>query len=200
MALLRRRVAPPHLSPTLPMPSLLAPGLLALTLWLSAVGLAQAEDNPLETAVKASYLYKFAPFVNWPPSAFPSPNSPLAICIFGLDPFGSVLDRAVAGQNVGGREIVVRRLSDTHEIDGCQILFIGRLPGATTTDLSHILAGKPILTVSDASRGDNTGMIALVEEAGRVRFKVDADLAQANGLTLSSKLLSLALAVHRTAR
>jgi hypothetical protein len=41
-------------------------------------GLAQ-EGTSLERAIKATYLWKFAPFVEWPASVFKSPDSPFVI-------------------------------------------------------------------------------------------------------------------------
>ena len=78
---------------------------------------ARAED--LELAVKAAYLYKLAPFVDWPPGAL-DPQGPFNLCVVGRDPFGSVLDRAVAGQVIGGRPIAVRRLRTIDKGSGCQ--------------------------------------------------------------------------------
>ena len=34
-----------------------------------------------EYQVKAAFLYNFVKFVDWPSSAFTSPNQPLAICV-----------------------------------------------------------------------------------------------------------------------
>ena len=65
---------------------------------------AGADTNPLEYAVKAAYLYKFAPFVEWPAAAFASPSSPFQLCILGRDPFGAQLDHDVAGQRGLGRQ------------------------------------------------------------------------------------------------
>src|SRR3546814_1608149 len=48
-------------------------------------------DPPLERAVKASFLFKFVPFVDWPANAFGSATAPFQICLNGQDPFGSVL-------------------------------------------------------------------------------------------------------------
>ena len=66
----------------------------AFALALSPSGAAYAQFQ--EFQVKAAYLYKFAPFVDWPANAFPSPASPLVLCVAGEDPFGPMLDRAVA--------------------------------------------------------------------------------------------------------
>jgi len=64
------------------------------TIWFAAAP-THAQDS-LETAVKATYLYKFAPFVTWPQRP-----GPFVICVVGRDPFGPVLDQAVAGQRAG---------------------------------------------------------------------------------------------------
>ncbi len=57
-----------------------------------AGGLALAESPPLERAVKAAYLAKFAPFVVWPEAAFAAPKAPLVLCVQGDDPFDGMLD------------------------------------------------------------------------------------------------------------
>ncbi|MGH6971763.1 MAG: YfiR family protein, partial [Caulobacteraceae bacterium] len=62
---------------------------------LAALGLAlaplpaTAQPPSLEYAVKATFLYKFGPFVAWPTATFASPRSPFAVCVFGEDPFGA---------------------------------------------------------------------------------------------------------------
>src|SRR6185312_11244834 len=87
--------------------------LMALSLALACGGaFAQPAqpDIPLEYAVKATYLYKLAPFINWPPSAFTSPDAPFPICVVGDDPFDDFLVRAVSGRSFGTHPFVVRRL------------------------------------------------------------------------------------------
>ena len=59
---------------------------------------AAAQTASLELAVKATYLVKFAPFVEWPPEAFAAADSPLVICIVGHEPFGDMVARAIDSQ------------------------------------------------------------------------------------------------------
>jgi len=155
---------------------------------------AQAASIPLEYAVKASYLYKFAPFVQWPPSAFSTPNAPLVICIAGPDPFGGALNEAVRGQRVGSHPIVVRRVETVRPGMGCQILFVG---GEDTEEDLQAVAHEPILTVTDRSRGGIGGMIQFVTVRGRVRFAINQSAAQECGIAISSKLLGLAVSVNK---
>jgi hypothetical protein len=156
---------------------------------------ASASGATLEYAVKANYLYKFAPFVVWPPSVLPADGGPLNVCVVGEDPFGSALDDAVRGQAVDGHPVVVRRLASITANPGCHVLYIGRTTGQHRAEILQLLRGAPVLTVTDEAAGFGGGIIHFVVRDGKVRFGVDAGAAQASGLTISSKLFGLAVPV-----
>ena len=165
-------------------------GLLAAVFVATPLTPAPAQDS-LEMAVKASYLAKFPPFVDWPPSAAPSAN--FSICIVGRDPFGPLIDRAVAGQSVAGQALTVERLKTVAAQSSCRIAFIGGSRLQPVKDALRALRGAPVLTVTDAA--DTPGIIDFAVAQGRVRFRVDDRAAADDGLTISSKLLGLALSV-----
>lgn len=148
-----------------------------------------------ETAVKATYLYKFAPFIEWPASTFASPTSPLHICVLGDDAFAGVLEQAAMGQRLDGRPIMVRRLRTADKPTGCHILYLGAGAAKSSGNLLRVLKGSPILTVSDRGGDGQGAIIQFLVKDGRVRFGVDLAAANANGVTISSKLLSLAVLV-----
>ncbi|MEO6339837.1 MAG: YfiR family protein [Caulobacteraceae bacterium] len=168
-----------------------------MALWLALAGGASADSGSLEYAVKANYLYKFAPFVEWPDRAFPSATSPFNICVVGLDPFGKGLDDAVQGQRVGDRPISVHRAAVAEPGMNCQILFASKSTAQSAADTMRAVAGEPVLTVTDQSRGVSGGMIQFVMREGRVKFEIDAAAAEASGLQISSKLLGLATSLRR---
>ncbi len=168
---------------------------------LIAVSLAMAgapapAADSLEYPIKAAYLYKFGPFVEWPPTAFDTPTAPVVVCVVGDDPFGAVLDRAVEGQHVGARPIVARRVEKLERGSGCHIAYLG---GSAVQTVAQALAeaGGPVLTVTDGGRpGSGRGVIHFVVKDNRVRFHIDDAAAAKAGLNISSKLLSLALSVR----
>ena len=169
--------------------------LLGLTVLLLA-GRASAEE-PLELAVKATYLYKLAPFITWP-SAAAEATAPLVICIQGKDPFGQLIDRAVAGQRIDGRPVVVRRIPKIDAASGCQIAYIGGSDIQPEAAALRDIGRAPVLTVTDQERGAGSpGDVHLLLLDGRVRFVIDNGQAQQQGLSISSKLLALALKVKR---
>ena len=174
------------------------PILLALAITAAVLGAAdRAGAEDLELAVKAAYLYKLAPFVDWPPDALESATSPFYLCVVGRDPFGGLLDRAVAGQAVDGRPIVVRRMSVVDRMVRCHLAYLGGSPGQSVKQELHAFQGAPVLTVTDGAA--SAGIVDFVLHDGRVRFRIDNDEAKASRLSISSKVLSLALSVKSAA-
>jgi hypothetical protein len=165
---------------------------LALTMQLSL----HAAGEPLEYQVKAAFLLNFTKFVEWPPSAFDSASSPIAICVLGSDPFGNSLDQIVAEEVVAGRRVIVRRIKRTPEGKLCQALFVSIPEKGVPDTLSGV--GPGVLTIGEGEsfvRGG--GMIAFVVENHRVRFGINETAAEIAGLKLSSKLLSVARSVEK---
>jgi hypothetical protein len=154
---------------------------------------AQPAQSPLELAIKATDLYKFAAFVDWPANAFAGPTDPAVLCVAGDDPFGPLLDQAVRGQRIGARPIMVVRLDRVEKGVACNVLFVApsrRQPPAEALDK---VRGQPVLTVTDSADGAARGMIDFVLKDARVRFRIDPRAAERGGLAISSKLLSLAV-------
>lgn len=173
-----------------------ARGLAAIALACAFVIPAAARAGGMEYAVKATYLYKLAPFVEWPSSAFASPTSPLILCVAGDDPFGPVLDEAVAGQKMGDHPLAVRRLAKVEPGQECHILYAAGSKTQSAEAAVHGVDGAPVLTITDRNRGGEGGIVQFVMSNGRVRFMVDLAAAARNRVTISSKLLSLALSVR----
>jgi hypothetical protein len=166
-----------------------------LLAWIGAAVHAQAQETPLAYAVKATYLYKFAPFVEWPNAAAAFPAGAFTVCIVGDGPIENVLLRAVAGQQISGHPITVRRFAAVTRDPGCSMLYAAGTASEVAADLAA-LHGAPVLTVTDgASDPAATGIINFIMVDGHVRFDIDASQASADGLTVSSKLLSLAVHV-----
>ena len=152
------------------------------------------DDEAFERAVKATFVYKFEPFVTWPDRAFSSSGSPFNICVLGDDAFGDLVDRAAGGQQAGNRPIKVLRLRSVSPDDHCQVLYLATGDPQLAHQFLTAVDRDPVLTVTDSvSDGAAKGMINFAIADNRVRFEIDAEAATRSGLTISSKLLSLAL-------
>ncbi|MBV8069790.1 MAG: YfiR family protein [Acidobacteriaceae bacterium] len=157
--------------------------------------LAVAEGG-LEYEVKAAFLLNFTKFVEWPPAAFETPNSPFTLCILGRDPFGHSIDYILQGESVSGRKLEVRRIDQLPARQTCQVLFTDGAFKEIRRALSDI--GGTVLTVGEGEAFVNEGgIIAFVVDNRRVRFVINQRAAQRSGLKLSSRLLGVAKLVEK---
>lgn len=171
--------------------------LAALAVVCASGRAAYATGESLEASIKATYLYKLGAFVEWPGSAFESSTSAVNLCLIGNDPFGDTLDKAVSGQRIGEHPIVVRRLKTVERDSGCQIVYVGGSKEQPVAKALDTVRGAAVLTVTDMPpANDAAGIVQFVIKDNKVRFNIDEQAASANGLTISSKLLSLAAAVR----
>jgi hypothetical protein len=150
-----------------------------------------------ETAVKAAFLPRFAHYVTWPPAAMPRGNDDFILCVADNDPFGTQLDQSARTQSVDNHRIAVRRLSSAAGAGACQIIMIEGSRSVPSGDILAAVGSKPILTVTDARNGGPRGIIHFTVVGGRVRFFIDEAGAARRGLTVSSRLLALAVGVKQ---
>jgi hypothetical protein len=145
-----------------------------------------------EYDVKAAFLYNFITFTDWPANAFSTPASPYVIGVLGDDPFGSVLDEMVHGEQIKGRPLVIRRFKHIEDLHRCHILFICASESPRLNEILRWLKGQPVLTVADlpdfAQEGGGIGFIS----DNRVKLVINPAALRAVDLAVSSKLLRLA--------
>lgn len=149
--------------------------------------------SPTEYQVKAAFLYNFAKFVEWPTEAFSDTTTPIIIGILGDDPFESDLDQIVKGKRVNGREFVIKRFKELEDLEICHILFISTSEHKNLSKITRTLKNSGVLTVSEMKEFTKMGgIINFILEENKVRFEINVDAAEREGLKLSSQLLKLA--------
>jgi hypothetical protein len=155
----------------------------------------RAADRSLEYAIKATFLYKFGPYVEWPAGSFERSSSPFNVCMVGDGPYNAQIEQAVTGQRVGEHPIVVRHLSSAGAHSNCQVMFVSGSPEQSADETIEAVRGTPTLTVTDSTIGHTTGIVHFVIVGDHVSFDIDTGEAARNHLVISSKLLALAHAV-----
>lgn len=171
--------------------------MLMLCLTPVIAALSAQRSSASEYEVKAAYLYQFGRFVQWPVAPASVTNA-FSVCVLGRDPFGPLLETALMGETIDGKDVVPKRISKPQEALGCNILFIS---SSKERELNSILAAidrAGVLTVSEIPEfSQRGGMIQLLSQGKRVRFEVNLTVTETAGLILSSELLKLAVAVRR---
>jgi hypothetical protein len=152
-------------------------------------------SQPSEYQIKAAFIYNFARFVDWPTQAFADSTSPMTIGVLGKNVFGDNLQQAISGKMIKGHPLQFRQFDSISDATNCQVLFISSSEKSHFSKILARLQGACVLTVSedtDSFIGDG-GMINLVIVDDKVRFAINNDAAKKAGLSISSKLLSLAI-------
>jgi hypothetical protein len=151
----------------------------------------------LERRVKAALLYRLTNYVEWPSTAFSSPDAPFNIGIAGADQLAAELTEFAAERRILNRPLLVqRRARSADAMKNAQVVFVGREEAA---QLSNIIRSAPpsALIVTESEDGLRHGsVINFLVVDGQVRFEVSLEAAQRRNLRLSARLLSVAYAVH----
>jgi hypothetical protein len=154
-------------------------------------------NQSVEYQVKAAFLYNFVKFVDWPPDAFQSEKSPITLCVFRYDPFGSALDEVIAGQTLNNRRLLVQQINKLPDLKACQLVFVSDREDKHLPEILASLEGASALVVGEGEDfAEHRGGIQFFLENKRLRFAVNVDAIQRARLKVSSKLLALARIVH----
>lgn len=157
--------------------------------WLTAWAATAAPDL---NEAKANMLWNIAKFVEWP--ALPEDKTtPLVFTILGEDDLAADLAGLLSSRTVNGRPVFVRFARRPQDAKGSQILYLAASESGQMGNVLAAIDTSAVLTVSDAPGfAAHGGMVGFTTEGARVRFEVNLNQAEKNGLKLSAKLLSLA--------
>ncbi|HEY8097722.1 MAG TPA: YfiR family protein [Methylobacter sp.] len=166
-----------------------------IALWAAMTGRADADDKDIhEDEVKAAFVYNFAKFVEWPSGKI---NESINLCILGESPLGFSALKAIDGRTAQDKPLVTKLLNKSDDLKGCHIAFIAASERNKMTQLLKIAHQQHVLTVSDMDGfTQQGGAIELVKTEEKIRFEINLQAAKEAGLVISSRLLSLALAVY----
>jgi hypothetical protein len=167
--------------------------LLAGTLLPAAPAVqAQSVMAGSEERVKAAYLYRLLNYVEFPARG----AAPYVVGVLEDEIVAAELSQLVAGKQVNGRDVAVRKLAAGSPPAVLDVLFISRSERARQPAILKQLKSAPVLTVTESPEGLEQGSIMnfrIVDN--RVRFEISLPAADKAGLRLSSRLLALAVKI-----
>lgn len=162
-----------------------------MLLWL-ILGSAAGAEASTETRLKASFVFNFVQFTQWP-------EQPGEITVCSL-----AADRPEAEFNVFDElrsrypALATRRVRTTGEFGTCQVALLEATQAAHLSSVLASTSGRPVLVIADFESGVPLGAALGLVPAGGGRIGFDVNLAAARkaGLLLSSRLLQLARRVY----
>jgi uncharacterized protein DUF4154 len=151
-----------------------------------------------EYRTKASYLATFPSFIEWPETAFSSPDAPFLVCVLGDFRFGTALAEFARSSSPHGRRIDIRWARNNENLRLCHILFISNSEAKNYTKILKIVQRADTLTVGETTDFLSAGgMLSFLFQNESLQFEVNLVMANEAHLQMSSKLLALA---HRVVR
>lgn len=156
---------------------------MLLTGFITVSAFAASEDE-----VKAAFILNFAKFVEWPETRS---SDELVLGYFGTKPLTGNLE-LLNGLQVNERNITVMTFAES-EAAQYDLVFIPAAEFVKKPELIFQFHERRILTISDAPDFIGAGgMIGLIIVDKKVRFEINQAAALAEGIKVSSQLLSLA--------
>lgn len=164
---------------------------------------ALAETISSRQQLQSAYLYNFLLFVHWPQEEQATSQSIMTICIVGDDSLGEqftpVVGKAIKDTKYVLKVKNIRSPLHMADLDGCAMLFIAQQSPTLMQEILVQVKDLPILTVSDQPDfAEIGGILALVEENGKLRWRINQYVATHVGLRFDAQLLRNAAAVINT--
>ena len=146
-----------------------------------------------EPALKAAFIFNFAKFTEWPPDAA-SAEETFVLCVVGDAAVGDALAEAVKARVLAGHRMSVSSMTAGGPPRKCRVIYMSGVTAGQATQLVAGLQDAPVLTISDLEGFTELGGIArFFFEHGQLRFIVNLKSAERVHLTMSSRLLALAV-------
>lgn len=148
---------------------------------------------------KATTLFNFLGFIEFPPSTLPRSDSPLVIGVTGADNVYDELGDILKGRLVNGHPVLRRRLQEADGLSGVHLLFVGGKVNLAQSSLVKTARTSSVLLVTEVPDGLESGAIFnFVMEGERVRFEAALEAADRASIRISSRILTLAERVTRS--
>jgi hypothetical protein len=163
---------------------------------LSAIHSALAQDASLEDRVKATFIFNFIQFSEWPRTPV-SGGPSFTICLVG-DSFREVMEETVRGEAVNGQPITVRDIMQAKDAPGCRVIYFRNSANrAAAQEILNAAKSSPILTVGETPEFlANGGIVRFTRVRNRIHFQINPAAAEKVALSISSRLLRLAEIDH----
>lgn len=152
------------------------------------------EGKDTGAMIKASYLYNFSKYVDWPVE---HKSGNFIISVMGGGNLHSELVKRYNDKQIGSQQIEIRKLSKTLNISKCHVLFIGNEYADILPEISETLKNRPTLIISDHEGALDMGAaVNFVVVEKHQKFELDEENATGRNLFVGSTIKSLALRVQ----
>jgi hypothetical protein len=147
-----------------------------------------------EHELKAAFVYNFPKFVQWPDLCFTNSDMPFVIGVVGQGPAINGLKTLARERKVIGHPLKVIQVQTAEDAKLIHLLFVAAGAEKEATPILSSIRESAVLTIGDTDKfAAAGGMITLVRDKDKIRFRINVESARHAGLTISAQLQQLAL-------
>jgi hypothetical protein len=177
---------------------------------------AHAQEIANEDKIKASYVFNFIRFIEWPLSDLKNHSAPgsknaqpknshsqnhsanIVVCVLNRKKQFIKAFNPVIGKKVRGQTLQFKELTNTSDISQCNLLYIDKAEKNMVSELLLAIKKYHILSISDIKSFCRLGgMIGMVTKKGKIKVEINLNVAKTAGFKISSNLLEVATIVGR---
>ncbi len=165
---------------------------------LSLIAETPPDPQVMVDRIKATMIYKFLYYVEWPQANSKTESADLAIGVIGSVSNFETL-RTFSGRMIKDHMLVVKHITDLNNVRDCDVLFVSKVTTFSAGQVISATGDASTLLIGDMEDFiDAGGMINFfLDKQDRVQFEVNIKAVQRAGLRISSRLLKLAKHVNR---
>jgi hypothetical protein len=143
------------------------------------------------------YVYNFTKYIDWPPK---DKSEFFIIGVYGETPaFDEFKKMAYTKKEVSGKKIVVEKISEIKDLEGCDIIYIPASQSHRLKEIKDLLRGRSILIITEkpgmAHRGAGINLFLDEDDDNKLKFELNKGAIESTGLHVSSQLVNLGISV-----
>jgi hypothetical protein len=150
----------------------------------------QTAEKPMHE-IHAQMIYNFLKYIHWPNDA---EGGEFILGVIGEDDVYKTLKNYYDGKPKGSKKYNIKKFSSAEEASSCNVIYIGKNKSAQFETIKSLVAGKPILTITDSyNLGKKGSCINFKVIDGKLKFEMNQASITASTLKVSSQLSSMAI-------
>ena len=163
----------------------------------SVEGQDSSKSYPMAHRVKAAFLCKFIRYMEWPESVIVRNKGTFTIGVFGDSPVAGNLF-SLMPKEIDGWQLEIVQVKSTQDIMKSHMLFLSSSEKSRYPEIINMVKESGTLTVSDTPKFLKMGgIVNFIIVDKMVRFSINLNAAEKEGLKISSRLLKIATVVQR---
>jgi len=153
-----------------------------------------ASQTAEEESLKSYFIFNFIKYINWPPEAL---SDYFTISVYKSDKFTGRLREIAAQQKLKSMPVQIKIVNSLEEAASSHVIVIPEENSNYFSKIFQNFSNSPVLLITEKKGlGREGASINMRVTNNKIRFSINKTSIDNHGLSVSAKLLNLALEVY----